>query len=87
MNIQNFPVEATEKNLKKVGDLLKYTSDCLTVNAGTYDWTKGKNLLTSVKKVLKHVGALQKRSKCFQVSLCKKITRTFIKMSLIQRSN
>ena len=37
MNIQNFPVEATEKNLKKVGDLLKYTSDCLTVNAGTYD--------------------------------------------------
>ena len=50
VSIKNFPSGTTENNLGKVEELLKNKPDTLIVHAGINDFTKGKNVLNSVKK-------------------------------------
>ena len=52
VSIKNFPSRTTENNLGKVEELLKNKPDTLIVHAGINDFTKGKNVLNSVKKKL-----------------------------------
>ena len=50
VNIKNFPSGTTENDLGKVEELLKNKPDTLIVHAGINDFTKGKNVLNTVKK-------------------------------------
>ena len=52
VSIKNFPSATTENNLGKVEELLKNKPDTLIVHVGINDFTKGKNVLNSVKKKL-----------------------------------
>ena len=50
MKIQNFAGGTTETILNEVEELVKRKPDSLIVHAGTSDLSKGKNILTNVKK-------------------------------------
>ena len=60
---KKIPGGTTETILEEVKELVKNKPDTLIVHAGTNDFTKGKNVLNNVKKIIKSVKRFSPQTK------------------------